>query len=325
MNLADKIISLRKQQGWSQEELAEKLDISRQSVSKWEGGQSLPDISKIIAMSSLFGVSTDYLLKEEGPEQKIDRPSKRCVSLEEGKAFLTLRRNSAGKIALATFLCILSPIPMFTMLALREEDVGLLTLNENAAGGIGMAILFGLVAIACGLFLSCGIRTKPYAFLEQEVFDTQYGVRAHVRQFQQDFLPTYSRCNMIGTVLCILSVIPLMLAAFSGGEGTCLLGLCAMMLLAAVGVIFFVYGGVIWASTEKLLQEGDYTPVNKKVSEKVTSASAVFWIVTTAVYLAWSFTENFGVSWILWPVSALLYAAFVIILKQILRSKFQKV
>lgn len=324
MNLADKIISLRKQQGWSQEELADQLDVSRQSVSKWEGGQSLPDISKIIAMSGLFGVSTDYLLKEEAPEQKIDRPGKRCVSLEEGKAFLALRRASAGKIALATFLCILSPIPMFAMLALREEDLSLLTINENAASGIGMAVLLVLVAIACGLFLSCGIRTKPYEFLEQEDFDTEYGVRAHIRQFQQGFLPTYSRCNMIGMVLCILSVIPLMLAAFSGGEGTCLLGLCTMMLLAAVGVLFFIYGGVIWSSTEKLLQEGDYTPLNKKVSQKLSSASAVFWIITAAVYLAWSFTENFAVSWILWPVNGLLYAAFVIILKQILRSKLQK-
>ena len=65
MILADKVMALRKKNGWSQEELAEKLNISRQSVSKWESGASLPDIDKIIALSSLFGVSTDYLLKEE--------------------------------------------------------------------------------------------------------------------------------------------------------------------------------------------------------------------------------------------------------------------
>ena len=65
MILADKIITLRKKQGWSQEELAEKLEVSRQSVSKWEGGLSVPDLNKIIAMSTLFGVSTDFLLKDE--------------------------------------------------------------------------------------------------------------------------------------------------------------------------------------------------------------------------------------------------------------------
>ena len=65
MILADKIISLRKKAGWSQEELAGKLGVTRQSVSKWEGAQSVPDLDKVIQMSRIFGVSTDYLLKEE--------------------------------------------------------------------------------------------------------------------------------------------------------------------------------------------------------------------------------------------------------------------
>ena len=55
MTLAEKVAILRKQKGWSQEELAEKLGISRQAVSKWEGGSSIPDIDKIVGMSRLFG------------------------------------------------------------------------------------------------------------------------------------------------------------------------------------------------------------------------------------------------------------------------------
>ena len=65
MILADKIINERKKCGWSQEELAEKLGVSRQSVSKWEGAQSVPDLGKILTMADLFGVTTDYLLKDE--------------------------------------------------------------------------------------------------------------------------------------------------------------------------------------------------------------------------------------------------------------------
>ena len=64
MILADKIIELRKKNGWSQEELAEKLDVSRQSISKWESAQSVPDMGRIVKLSQLFGVSTDYLLKD---------------------------------------------------------------------------------------------------------------------------------------------------------------------------------------------------------------------------------------------------------------------
>ena len=65
MILAEKIMTLRKRFNWSQEELAEKLDISRQSVSKWEVGATIPDLDKILKMSEIFGVSTDYLLKDE--------------------------------------------------------------------------------------------------------------------------------------------------------------------------------------------------------------------------------------------------------------------
>ena len=65
MIFADKLIQLRKKAGWSQEELAEQMNVTRQSVSKWEGAQSVPDLEKIIHLSNLFGVSTDYLLKDE--------------------------------------------------------------------------------------------------------------------------------------------------------------------------------------------------------------------------------------------------------------------
>ena len=70
MILADKIITLRKKAGWSQEELASQLGVTRQSVSKWEGAQSVPDLDKVVQMSRLFGVSTDYLLKDELEEEE---------------------------------------------------------------------------------------------------------------------------------------------------------------------------------------------------------------------------------------------------------------
>ncbi len=73
MNLANRIQTLRKQSGMSQEALAEKLGVTRQAVSKWESEQSAPDMENIIAISDLFEVSTDYLLKGEehkNPEQK---------------------------------------------------------------------------------------------------------------------------------------------------------------------------------------------------------------------------------------------------------------
>ena len=98
MIFADKLIDLRKKNGWSQEELAEKLNVSRQAVSKWEGAQSIPDMGRIIQLSELFGVSTDYLLKDE-LEQTVESQETtpdsliRTVSMEEANAFLKTKEE----------------------------------------------------------------------------------------------------------------------------------------------------------------------------------------------------------------------------------------
>lgn len=81
MNLNQKISQLRNDNNWSQEELAEKLNVSRQSVSKWESGQAKPDLDKIIALSNIFDVSTDYLLKDDNEEKSNKSTNKYHFSL----------------------------------------------------------------------------------------------------------------------------------------------------------------------------------------------------------------------------------------------------
>ena len=68
MKLNEKIIHCRKKAGYSQETLAEKLSVSRQAVSKWETGESQPELSKLAALAALFGVTADWLISEEDPE-----------------------------------------------------------------------------------------------------------------------------------------------------------------------------------------------------------------------------------------------------------------
>ena len=80
MKLAEKLFELRKEKGWSQEKLAEQINVSRQSISKWESGQVLPEIEKIIEISKIFQVTTDYLLLDENSEK-----SSTAVILEEDK------------------------------------------------------------------------------------------------------------------------------------------------------------------------------------------------------------------------------------------------
>ena len=124
MILADKIISLRKKAGWSQEELAAQLNVTRQSVSKWEGAQSVPDMDKVVQMSRLFGVTTDFLLKDELETEEYGEVSSvstlRRVSMAEAATYLDLRKAAAPKMALATFLCIISPSPLIMLGAMSE-------------------------------------------------------------------------------------------------------------------------------------------------------------------------------------------------------------
>ena len=101
MILADKLIRLRKKNGWSQEELAEKMNVSRQAVSKWEGAQTIPDLEKILMLGELFGVTTDYLLKDEIENEDytdgITNPGVRKITLAEANEYLELRKSAANQ------------------------------------------------------------------------------------------------------------------------------------------------------------------------------------------------------------------------------------
>lgn len=164
MMFADKLIRLRKKAGWSQEELAARLHVSRQAVSKWEGAQSVPDLEKIVRLSELFGVSTDYLLKDEvGAEAFLagedGSTGRRSVSMEEANAFLEVKEQTADRIAGGVFLCIVSPIALMLLGAMSESgDYGI---SETAAGMIGLIVLLVLVAVAVASFIFCGSRSEP--------------------------------------------------------------------------------------------------------------------------------------------------------------------
>lgn len=70
MTLSEKIVSIRKAHGWSQEDFAEKLNVSRQAISRWENGKALPDAQNVLQISKLFGVTTDYLLNDDYESDK---------------------------------------------------------------------------------------------------------------------------------------------------------------------------------------------------------------------------------------------------------------
>lgn len=324
MILADKIIALRKKNGWSQEELAEKLKVSRQAVSKWEGAQTVPDLERILQMSQLFGVTTDYLLKDELEQEQFSAGEEetplRRMSMAEANAFLDWQVTAGRRIAIGVFLCILSAVPLIFLGG--ASAFGWLPLSENQAGGIGMLILLLLVAVAVSLFIHTNLQNRPYEFLSRENFDTEYGVTGMVRERQKEFSGTYARRLMLGVGLCVLSPCWLFLAAMKDSESLALVAVDCLLLTVGVGILFLIPAVVQKVSMEKLLKTGDYSPAEKRFSKTMGAISSIYWMTVTAVFLAVSFvTEAWDRTWIIWSVSGVVYVVVAAVSRLILDRK----
>ncbi len=311
MILADKIIRLRKKNGWSQEELAEKMQVSRQAVSKWESAQTVPDLEKILMLGSLFEVTTDYLLKDEMEDEEFtdgndDTPVKR-ITLAQANEFLEWRRSASVRIAAGTFLCIIAAIPLLVLGAATE--IPAYHIPENVAAGVGLTVLLLIVAAAVAIFISCDFKNAPFDFIDKEPFETEYGVTGMVRERQKAYKGIYTKCNVIGTCLCVLAPIPLFIGAFVENDFFSVIMLTATMLLAGIGVVFLVVSGERWASMQKLLKEGGFAPKEKRKNRIKGTIGTAYWLIATAVYLGWSFLTNaWEITWIVWPIAGILFA-----------------
>lgn len=331
MIMADKIIELRKKNGWSQEELAEKLGVSRQSISKWEGAQSIPDMNRIVKLSEVFGVSTDYLLKDElGPEEpgiveavQVEEDSFGAVnvSMEEAGEFLEERNKGARKIALGVMMCIFSPALLVALAVAQEE--GRLHITEERAVGIGVLVLFLFIGAAVALFVTAGIRLNKYEYMEKEVIETAYGVDGMVRERRDKYKSTFTQMLALGIVLCILSVLPIFIAMIIFGEDDFAIGMSVspLFLFIGIGVFFIVQTAIIWNGFHMLLQEGDYSKEVKVENKRNEHLTTIYWLSIVVIYLAYSFiTENWEISWVIWPVAGILFVILLSVMKLVRRK-----
>lgn len=326
MILADKIADLRKKNGWSQEEFANQLGVSRQAVSKWESASSIPDLNKIIKMSELFCVSTDYLLKDsmEGEMEKLpevyemtekgketfaaEEEKVHSISLEEANTYLDLVKNTAEKIAFGVMLCILSPVVLILLGGLSDKEGGYV-ISEALAVGTGMTVLLVLVAVAAAIFIFYGRKLETYDFLEKELIELEYGVTGMVEKQKIKYEGTHGRLLVLGVVLCILSAVPLMVLGAADEDGmAAVIGVDICLIFVAVGVFMIVKTCMLYGSFQRLLEEGDYRREKKLVHQRNDIINTVYWCMVTAIYLGWSFvTMEWHRTWIIWPVAGVFY------------------
>lgn len=278
-------------------------------------------MDKVLKLSAIFEVSTDYLLKdeveEEGPacDSYSEELTGRPVSLEEANTYMELVKRIAPRIGIGTVLCILSPVMLIVLGGLSEEKA--VDLTENMAGGFGVTILLIMVAIGVAMLILNGMQLSKYEYLEREKIVLQYGVQGIVEKKKAEYATIYRLFIAIGVVLCIIGIVPLMIAAaFDSGDIVLCMCVGALLMFIACGVFLFIYGGMIWGGYEKLLQEGEYTEKQKRLNKRTSPFAGIYWCIVTAIYLWISFTTNaWHKSWIIWPVAGVLFAALDGIMK----------
>ena len=148
MQLQDKIFHLRKRSGLSQEALAEKIGVSRQAVSKWETGEAVPELSKLLLLARAFGVTTDYLLSEDESEPKPLEASPAEKTFDEKKKESFAWLIGAAIIALSAVI-ILEGILTFVLPKILSDFVfdAVLPINTIAAIVFGIGTLLVVVGI----------------------------------------------------------------------------------------------------------------------------------------------------------------------------------
>ena len=325
MILAEKIVRLRKQVGWSQEDLAEKMDVSRQSVSKWEATNSIPDLNKIIKLAELFEVSTDYLLKDEVEisEHMDGQPDGNAiqVSLEQAMKYVEDKVKQSQLIAKGVFLTIGSPIPLITLLSMVNS--GQLAISQGISVAIGVIFILVMISIGVSFFIRTNQFESDVETIDNERFELSYGVHSAFKEKLQKYRSTYNLKLSISIGLFIFSFVPLMLGGilFSGAPVT-LLMLNVLLLMIGVGIYVLVPVSAKYEAYNSILQEGSYGSTKSKRTRRAEKFAAFFWPLLIAIYLGWSlWTMDWGITWIVWPVGALLFVALLGLMELLVKDE----
>ena len=177
MNIADRIQYLRKQKGYSQEELADKVGVSRQAVSKWESEQSTPDLEKVITMSELFEVTTDYILKGiESLPKDVTQPKKKpnaSIFSVAGTAFnligiiasamIWYDKQNASAIAIGVIFIVIGCMIYGIGMTISDEETKSVAKQKFISINI-WTVPFIPLAAACNILLGIGY-IAPYPIM----------------------------------------------------------------------------------------------------------------------------------------------------------------
>ena len=257
MTFGEKLLKLRKEKGFSQEALAEQLGTTRQAISKWENNQGFPETEKLLQLSNIFGISTDFLLKEEKSSNGADEHGY-YVSKEMATGYLTNQRKVNRCIGFGFMFWAITGIP-FVMFPFNQ------TLRFL---GMEIFIVIGIVAFVVGAISE----QEQYKILKEEplIFD-----RGYLKDLSDEFhikKKIYNAILIPSTVLFIVGIIAISFTM----QGTVIWSeYHAFIFLGfAIGLFGFCYCAGIIDSYELLIKNEEYCKrllfkIKRKVKDRI--------------------------------------------------------
>lgn len=315
MILADKIIKLRKQFGWSQEELAEKMNVSRQSVSKWESTNSIPDLNRIILLAEIFAVSTDFLLKDENETcdalNERNEPNTLQIGLEQALRYVENKIEVSHLVVKGVVLCVCSTVPLFFFLTMAQSNR--LNLSDNIATAMGIIAILVMVSVAVSFFIKTNQYEHEISPIDNETFELAYGVHSVFKEKLQNYRATYNRRLSLGIFLFIISFTPLMVTSMFFSSSTLVyMMLIALLVIVSAGIYIVAPASAQYEAYNNILKDNTVVTEASKRAKRAEKLAAFYWPLVIAVYLGWSlWSMKWGETWIVWPVAAVLFAALV--------------
>lgn len=300
MDLPSKIIELRRRNAWSQEDLASKVGLTRQSISKWESGISTPEIDKLVMLSELFDVSLDTLLKDDieieiATDNVEGDEIPNIITEEDALSYLRKKRLFGIIDGIATILMILSPITLIISCVFQEE--GKFNVSESVAVVLGLVILLVLVAIGVGLYIYAYFQVKDDNERMSTGFKVPRNVKSMIEKKKKEYENTYLVKTIIGTIICIVSVIPLFVMALFDDDSLYALAISLLLAIASIGVYLFIESNSYRNGMLVLLKENTKISGSNKLYDSINSC---LWVLAVGIYLLVSFlTSRWELTWLI--------------------------
>lgn len=291
MNFGENLQNLRKLKNYSQEDLADKLQVSRQAVSKWESGTGYPETEKLISICELFDCSMDELVKGK---ISIDSNS-------EKKVYDSFMNKFSKSISLAIMLILIGTTLLLTVIGFNQDN-----------SMIGTVVLLIFVVLSVPLFIVRGI--------EMENFKSKYPKLPNF--YSQEEIDTYnnkfSKMIALSISIILIGVVVLMLTyALKLFDEDSTFPVSILMCFVTVAVPILVNAGIQKDKYDIEKYNKENSMYSKNELDKVGKYCGVIMIIATIIYLLISFIFNiWEISWIVFPVGGMLCGIVSILLKK---------